>query len=115
MNTKLHKIVDGKRINLNDIEIKEYNLKQNIKIDINKIKQNKIRELKYNCSNYIYSIYPQFKQINITNQINATEEDLINMKQFIREQINICNEKENLINNSKNLEDLNLIKIDFEY
>ena len=42
---------------------------------LEELKQEKIRELKDNCSNYIYSQYPIHKQLNIANGL-ATEEEI---------------------------------------
>lgn len=113
MSEKLYKIVDGFRIELTEDEIQEYNSKQNVNIDLEKLKQNKTKELKCNCSQYIYSLYPQFKQSNIIVGINSSEQNLIDMKTFIQSQINTCSNKEIQINNCLNTSELNSIDIEY--
>lgn len=113
MTEKLYKIINGIRTELNEQEYLEYFNRQNINIDLQKIKENKIKDLKYNCSMYIYSIYPQFKQMNIANGINCSDDDLYNMKSFITQQINICNTKEIAINNCSSIEEISSIDIEY--
>ena len=81
---------------------------------IEQAKEEKIRELKYNCSEYIYSKYPVFKQLNIANNIAVSEEEIANMKTFINEARNSCNSREIQINNCTTLEEINDISTTFE-
>ena len=82
---------------------------------LEELKQEKIKELKQNCQDYIYSVYPIYKQMNIINPLSDySNEDRITMNAFLDKQRAICNEKEKQINEAKSREKLNMIVIDFE-
>ena len=82
---------------------------------LEELKQEKIKELKQNCQDYIYSVYPIYKQMNIINPLSDySNEDKITMNAFLDKQRAICNEKEKQINEAKSWEKLNMIVIDFE-
>lgn len=85
------------------------------KPSLEELKQEKIKELKQNCQDYIYSVYPIYKQMNIINPLSDySNEDRIAMNAFLDKQRAICNEKEKQINEAKSREKLNMIVIDFE-
>lgn len=73
---------------------------------LEKLKQEKIEQLKQNTFNYITKQYPIYKQINILR--SGIEKDLTQMSQYIdnirnqvdiiEKQINSCNTKEELEN-----------------
>ena len=75
---------------------------------LEELKQEKIRELKDNCSNYIYSQYPIHKQLNIANGL-ATEEEISQMTSFIQQARLTCEEKEQQINSAKTQNELEKI------
>ena len=77
-----------------------------------RIKQEKIELLKSNCSNYIYSKYPIYKQLNVANGI-ATEEEIAEMTSFIQKARLICNDREEIINKAESVEEVNNINIEF--
>lgn len=52
--------------------------------DIEELKQEKLKELNSVCNEYIYSIYSLETQLNILALNDYTEEDLDNMKSFIK-------------------------------
>ena len=79
---------------------------------LEELKQEKIRELKDNCSNYIYSQYPIHKQLNIANGL-ATEEEISQMTSFIQQTRLICEEKEQQINSVKTQKELEKISTNF--
>ena len=79
---------------------------------LEELKQEKIRELKDNCSNYIYSQYPIHKQLNIANGL-ATEEEISQMITFIQKARLICEEKEQQINSVKTQKELENISTNF--
>ena len=79
---------------------------------LEELKQEKIRELKDNCSNYIYSQYPIHKQLNIANGL-ATEEEISQMITFIQKARLICEEKEQQINSVKTQKELEKISTNF--
>ena len=117
--TKYNKLVSYANSNNCVIEDKgEYY--ETVKIEIieptlEELKQEKIKELKQNCQDYIYSIYPIYKQMNIINPLSDySNEDRITMNAFLDKQRAICNEKEKQINEAKSREKLNMIVIDFE-
>lgn len=76
------------------------------------LKQEKIQELKSNCSNYIYSKYPIFKQLNIANGL-ATEEEISEMTTFIQKARLICKDIEQQINSVKTQNELKNISTNF--
>lgn len=83
-------------------------------IDIKYLQEEKIKQLKENCSNYIYSIYPIHKQLNIINPLSDfPEEKIIEMNEFLDLQRIFCNEKEVLINEATTAEELEAIEIVF--
>mgnify|MGYP004644756355 CR=1 FL=1 len=76
------------------------------------LRQKKIRELKANCSNYIYSQYPIYKQLNVANGL-ATEEEISEMTTFIQQARLTCEEIEQKINSVKTQKKLEEISINF--
>lgn len=79
---------------------------------LEELKQEKIKELKDNCSNYIYSKYPIHKQLNIANGL-STEEEITEMTTFIQQARLICEDKEQQINSVKTQKDLEKISTNF--
>ena len=79
---------------------------------LEELKQEKIRELKDNCSNYIYSQYPIHKQLNIANGL-ATEEEISEMTTFIQKARLICEDIEQKINSVKTQKELEKISTNF--
>lgn len=79
---------------------------------LEELKQEKIRELKANCSNYIYSQYPIHKQLNIANGL-ATEEEISEMTTFIQKTRLICEDIEQKINSVKTQKELEKISTNF--
>ena len=77
-----------------------FELETKKEIPLEELKQKKIQELKTNCSNYIYSKYPIFKQLNIAIGL-ATNEEVEQMVSFIGKARLICEEKEQQINSAK--------------
>lgn len=86
-------------------------IKEHIKT-LEELKQEKIKELKANCSNYIYSQYPIHKQLNIANGL-ATEEEISQMITFIQQARLICEDIEQQINSVKTQKDLEKISTNF--
>ena len=81
---------------------------------LEELKAEKIQELKNNCMNYIYSVYPIYKQLNIINPLSDySNEDKEEMNIFIDKNRKICKEKEELIKKAKYEEELKKINIDF--
>lgn len=79
---------------------------------LEELKQEKIKELKQNCQNYIYSVYPIYKQMNIINPLSDySNEDRMTMNAFLDKQRAICNSKEEEINNAISKEELDNIQI----
>lgn len=81
---------------------------------LEQLKAEKIKELKNNCMNYIYSVYPVYKQLDIINPLNdypIERKEAMNI--FIDENRNICKEKEKLIKKAKNQKELEEIDIEF--
>lgn len=109
---------DAKQQNLEEMEVEfGYDGKAYLKgyapeKSIKELKQEKIRELKDNCSNYIYSQYPIHKQLNIANGL-ATEEEISQMITFIQKARLICEEKEQQINSVKTQKELEKISTNF--
>ena len=68
---------EAKLQNLEDIEVDfSYNGKAYLKgyapvKTLEELKGEKIQQLKNNCQNYIYSIYPIYKQLNIINILDG--------------------------------------------
>ena len=61
---------------------------EEMEIPLEELKQEKIKELKQNCSEEIYKIYPIYKQIDILGRIGEyTDDDFNNMKDFINQKI----------------------------
>ncbi|WP_294403128.1 hypothetical protein [uncultured Clostridium sp.] len=82
---------------------------------LEELKQEKIAELKQNCQNYIYSVYPIYKQMNIINPLSDySNEDRITMNAFLDEQRAICNSKEEEINEAISEEELDNIQIKWD-
>ena len=79
---------------------------------LEELKEEKIKELKVNCSNYIYSKYPIHKQLNIANGL-ATEEEISEMTTFIQQARLICEDIEQKINSVKTQKDLEKISTNF--
>jgi len=80
---------------------------------LNIAKEKKIKELRENCQNYILSVYPIYKQLNIINPLSDySNEDKFAMNEFIDNQRKICASKEEEINNAT-LETINNIAITF--
>ena len=70
-----------------------------------KIEQSRIQQIEYKCNQVIESVYPIYKQINITNLLTPyTEEDRDVMKAFIDSKRAICHKA---IADSTNVEDIN--------
>lgn len=112
---------EAKLQNLEDIEVDfSYNGKAYLKgyapvKTLEELKGEKIQQLKNNCQNYIYSIYPIYKQLNISNILDGyTEEDKQNMNSFINSNRNIYKEKKELINNANSQEEIDNIDINFK-
>ena len=81
---------------------------------LEELQAEKIAELKANCQNYILSIYPIYKQLNIINPLSYyNNEDKVSMNTFIDNQRQICSSKEEEINNST-LKTIKNISITFE-
>ena len=79
---------------------------------LEELKQEKIQELKSNCSNYIYSKYPIFKQLNIANGL-ATNEEVEQMVSFIGQAKLTCEDIEQKINSAKTQKELEKISTNF--
>ena len=79
---------------------------------LEELKQEKIRELKNNCSNYIYSQYPIHKQLNIANGL-ATDKEISEMATFIQQARLICEETEQKIKSVKTQKELEKISTNF--
>lgn len=78
---------------------------------LEELKQEKIKELKQNCQDYIYSVYPIYKQMNIINPLyDYSNEDRISMNAFLDKQRAICNEKEKQINEAESMEEIEEIE-----
>lgn len=109
----LYKNINGVRIQLTEAEEKEFFENQN-KVDLDKLKEEKIAQLKKNCENYIYSVYPIYKQLDIINPLNDYPvEKKEEMNIFIDKNRNICKEMKELIKQAKSYEELKKINIDF--
>lgn len=81
---------------------------------LEELKAEKIAELKSNCSNYILSVYPIYKQLNIINPLgDYSDEDRLTMNTFIDSQRTICASKEEEIKNAT-LKNINNISITFD-
>ena len=110
--------VEAKKQGLQDMEVEfSYDGKAYLKgytpqKPLEELKQEKIRELKSNCSNYIYSKYPIFKQLNIAIGL-ATNEEVGQMVSFIGKARLICEEKEQQINSAKTQKELEKISTNF--
>ena len=76
------------------------------------LKQEKIQELKANCSAFIYSKYPIYKQLNVANGL-ATEEETSQMRSYINQVRSICNGKESQINFLEKAEDVKVFDVEF--
>ena len=89
---QLYKIVNGKRIQLNQDEYLKYSneIKENIKIQKEYNKQSRLLEAKSNIEKEIYEEYPLFRQCNIA--IYGTDEEKKNFKIFHDEKIKKYNE-----------------------
>lgn len=78
---------------------------------LEELKQEKIKELRQNCQDYIYSVYPIYKQMNIINPLSDySNEDRIAMNAFLDKQRAICNEKEKQINKAESMEEIEEIE-----
>ena len=78
---------------------------------LEELKQEKIKELRQNCQDYIYSVYPIYKQMNIINPLSDySNEDRITMNAFLDKQRTICNEKEKQINEAESREEIEEIE-----
>ena len=87
-------IVDGKNISFNKVDWRTPE-------EINDIR---IQQIEAKCNQVIESIYPIYKQINITNLLTPyTEEDRDSMKSFIDSKRAICH---NAIDDGTNVEDV---------
>lgn len=81
---------------------------------LEELKNEKIEQLKENCYNYILSVYPLYKQMNILNPLfDYTEQDRIKMNEFINKQREICNTKQANIEACESKEELEKIVIEF--
>ena len=89
-----------------------FELETKIEIPLEELKQEKIQELKSNCSNYIYSKYPIFKQLNIANGL-ATNEEVGQMASFIGQAKLTCEDIEQQINSAKTQKELEKISTNF--
>lgn len=89
-----------------------FELETKKEIPLEELKQKKIQELKSNCSNYIYSKYPIFKQLNIAIGL-ATNEEVEQMVSFIGKARLICEEIEQQINSVKTQKELENISTNF--
>ena len=81
-------------------------------IDLEKLKQEKIQQLKNNCYNYIINKYPLFKQINLVNGVGTLQEKS-EYDNFIAIQRSLCNAKEQDILNATTIDKINEINIEF--
>ena len=80
--TKLYKNINGKRVELNSNEYKDFNLRQNIRETTN------YNLLKNEYFNIITEKYPLSKQIDIIARIGGyTDKDFNEMKKFIESKI----------------------------
>lgn len=79
---------------------------------LEELKQEKIQQLKNNCSNCIYAVYPLFKQINLVNGL-YTEQEKTEYDTFISEKRTLCDTKEQEILNASTVEEINNINIEF--
>lgn len=79
---------------------------------LEELKQEKIQELKSNCSAFIYSKYPIYKQLNVANGL-AIEEETNQMHSFINKIRLICNEKESQINSLETAEEVKGFDVEF--
>ena len=110
--------IEAKKQGLQDMEVEfSYDGKAYLKgyapqKPLEELKQKKIQELKSNCSNYIYSKYPIYKQLNATNGLVA-EEEASQMTSFIQQTRLICKEKEQQINSVKTQKELEKISTNF--
>lgn len=111
----MYKLVNGVRVLMTQEEEKAFlDLSKKNEKTLEELKEEKNKELKNNCKNYIFSVYPIDKQLNIINPLNDyTEEDKKNMNIFINKNRNICKEKEELIEKAKNQKELEEIDIKF--
>lgn len=84
---QLHKIVNGKRIQLNQDEYLKYSneIKENLKIQKEYNKQSRLLEAKSNIEKEIYEEYPLFRQCNIA--IYGTDEEKRSFKNFHDEKV----------------------------
>ena len=70
-----------------------------------KIEEQRIQQIESKCNQTIESVYPIYKQINITNLLTPyTEEDREDMKAFIDSKRAICHKA---ITNGTKAEDIN--------
>ncbi len=108
---KLYKNIDGESIELTEEEIKELKKEEEEfeRINFPILKQNRISDLKTNCSNHIYAKYPIFKQLNIANGLVDGKEE---MTLFINRVRAICDNKEEEITKANTREELEAIDID---
>ena len=109
----MHKLVNGVRILMTQEEEKDFlDLIKKKEKPLEDLKKEKIRELKNNCQNYIYSKYPIYKQINAANGL-ATEEETSQMITFIQKARLLCKEIEQQINSVKTQKELEKISTNF--
>ena len=109
---KIYKLVDGKTIEMTPEEIAE---EEAIQEEIARIgfpleKEERIKQLKTNCSNYIYSKYPIYKQLNIANGIEDKKTEL---QIFVETTRLVCNAREELLKQAINREELYVVDINF--
>lgn len=88
-----------------------------VNIDIQKIKENKIKELNFTITDYIYSKYKITKQINIQREYflnpndETKKEEFIQMNLFINTIRDNFHKIENEINNIQEIEELEKINM----
>jgi hypothetical protein len=81
---------------------------------LEEIKNKKLKEVKSNCEVFIYSVYPIYKQLNILNIELTNDNERKQMTEFISFYRKKCEEIENLIINSKSLEELSNLDLTFK-
>ena len=91
-----------------------FEIEKKIEKTLEDLKQEKIAQLKNNCQNYIYSVYPIYKQLDIINPLSDYPiEKKEEMNIFIDKNRNICKEKEELIKKARTQKKVEEINIEF--
>jgi hypothetical protein len=112
--TKLYKNIDGVRLELTSEEVEVFHgeWKENEKKAFELTKKLKLEELRKNNEEYIYSVYPEYKQRNIG--IYGTEEERENFRVFKENQILWYDEKVGEINECETVEEIDGIVISID-